>query len=134
MGQFSWYTCDTVKPVLDNEEKTVYLLNPFGENIKETCYDGYGHFGKYDVYELVAQWNREAMSYEELLQFYEKPKLEDYGGLYSFEKEDLKAEGKTDAEIETIQIKKQKENYDRAMTWYEKDIKILPSADLQRYI
>ena len=125
MGQFSWYTCDTVKPVYDNEEKTVYLLNPFGENIKETYYDGYGHFGKYDVYDLVAQWNREAMSYEELSQFYEKPKLENYGGLYPFEKDELKAEGKTDAEIEAIQIEKQKENYDRAMAWYEKDLKIL---------
>lgn len=59
MGQFSWYTCDSELPILDNTSSTVYLLNPFGENIKETYYDGYGRFGGVDVYDKVAEWNKD---------------------------------------------------------------------------
>lgn len=62
MGQFSWLDCKTGEQVIDDLTRDVYLLVPNkfgGEHIKETCYDGYGHFGGKDVYELVADWNRD---------------------------------------------------------------------------
>lgn len=65
MGQFSWLYSDTGKQILNNESKDSYLLVPpkfqskFGKYIKEKCYDGYGHFGEYDVYALVAYWNKD---------------------------------------------------------------------------
>ena len=31
------------------------------EYIKEPCYEGYGRFGEYDVYEEVAKWNKDAV-------------------------------------------------------------------------
>jgi len=41
-----------------------YLLVPppfqekYGKFIKTACYDGYGHFGSYQVNELIAEWNK----------------------------------------------------------------------------
>lgn len=61
MGQFSWLDCISGEQVLDDVSRDVYLLIPKefgGGHIKETCYDGYGRFGGYDVYELVADWNK----------------------------------------------------------------------------
>lgn len=64
MGQFSWLYSDTGQQMLDDYPANSYLLVPppfegiYGKHIKEEYYDGYGHFGKYDVYELVAYWNR----------------------------------------------------------------------------
>jgi len=61
MGQFSWLDCKTQEQVIDNAICDVYALIPKefgGGHIKETCYDGYGHFGGYDIYDLVAEWNR----------------------------------------------------------------------------
>lgn len=62
MGQFSWLDCrNTKKQILDNVPVNTYLLIPKefgGGHIAEDCYDGYGNFGKKDVYELVADWNR----------------------------------------------------------------------------
>lgn len=31
----------------------------YGKAIYEYCYDGYGNFDIYDVYELIAEWNKE---------------------------------------------------------------------------
>ena len=65
MGQFSWLYADTKKQVLDNRVADTYLLVPqpfqekYGEYIYEDCYDGYGHFGRYDIYILIAEWNRD---------------------------------------------------------------------------
>lgn len=61
MGQFSWRDCITGKPILDNKKKWCYLLVPpkFGSNLEEPEYDGYGHFGGKDVYDLVAVWNKD---------------------------------------------------------------------------
>ena len=64
MGQFSWLDCITGEQVVNNKRRDVYVLVPkefqseYGVRIKETCYDGYGHFGGYDVFDLVADWNR----------------------------------------------------------------------------
>lgn len=64
MGFFSWMFADTA-----NKERLMigspgYLLVPEGkgENIYESCYEGYGCFGCQDVYELVAIWNREYLA------------------------------------------------------------------------
>lgn len=62
MGQFSWLDCRTEEQIVDNKERDVYVLIPKefgGGHIKETCYDGYGDFGGYDIYDLVVDWNRE---------------------------------------------------------------------------
>lgn len=77
MGKFSWCTSDTRKSipsVIDAYEGapgTVYLLNPFGKPYREDDYKGYGEFGSRDVFELVAEWNREYLSSAIL----EKPKI-----------------------------------------------------------
>lgn len=60
MGQFSWLDCKTREQVLDDVERDVFVLIPQefgGGHLKESCYDGYGHFGGRDVYALVAGWN-----------------------------------------------------------------------------
>lgn len=62
MGQFSWLDCVTGKPILDGVAKTSYVLVPKefgGGHIAERCYNGYGNFGGYDIYELVLDWNKE---------------------------------------------------------------------------
>ena len=61
MGQFSWLDCRSREQVLDNVPRDVYVLVPKqfgGGHIKETCYDGYGDFGGYDIYDIVADWNK----------------------------------------------------------------------------
>lgn len=65
MGQFSWVYSDTRKAMKDNKRADSYLLVPppfqekYGKYILEECYDGYGHFGRWDIYKLIAEWNRE---------------------------------------------------------------------------
>ena len=65
MGQFSWIYSDTEEQLLDDVVADTYLLVPpafqekYGESIHERCYDGYGHFGGHDVYDLIALWNKE---------------------------------------------------------------------------
>lgn len=64
MGQFSWIYSDTNKQVIDNKRADTYLLVPklfqkkYGKVIYENCYDGYGRFGRYDVYDLIPEWNK----------------------------------------------------------------------------
>lgn len=65
MGQYSWIYSDTNKQVIDNKRADTYLLVPppfqkkYGKAIYEPCYNGYGHFGGYDIYELIIEWNKD---------------------------------------------------------------------------
>lgn len=65
MGQFSWLDCKTQEQVIDGKRRDVFVLIPKefgGGHITEHCYDGYGHFGGKDIYDLAADWNREFIS------------------------------------------------------------------------
>lgn len=124
MGQFSWIYSDTNKQLLDNVCADTYLLvpkpfqNKYGKAIYENCYDGYGNFGKYDVYELVALWNRENLPNE--TRVLHLPKVEEYGGLFDFEKEELRKKGATEEEIKKADAEKQQEYCDNAIERYKK--------------
>ena len=66
MGQFSWLDCKTKEQIIDNKYRYVYVLVPKefgGGHIVEYCYDGYGNFGGNDIYDLVADWNRENVTH-----------------------------------------------------------------------
>lgn len=115
MGQFSWLDCVTGKPILDGVARTSYVLVPQefgGGHIKESCYDGYGDFGGYDIYELVADWNRNYLT--EYVSS-SVPKLEDYGGLWSFEIDNLKKQGYSDEEIDRLDKEAQQNYYQAAL-------------------
>lgn len=123
MGQFSWIDCKDGTQILDDVQEDVFLLIPKefeseygGSHIKESCYDGYGHFGKYDVYEVVADMNKGINSDILVEEFngFKKPNLEDYGGLYPFEKEELLRSGLTSDDIEDEDKRRRMDAYKRA--------------------
>lgn len=79
MGQFSWLDCISGQQIVDDKKKNVYVLIPKefgGGHILETRYDGYGHFGGHDIFDLVADWNREYLT-EDFELPYSKTKLKD---------------------------------------------------------
>lgn len=124
MGQFSWIYSDTHKQLLDDIYADTYLLVPkpfqekYGKAIYEGCYDGYGNFGRYDVYELVALWNRENLPSE--TRALRLPKVEEYGGLFDSEKEELRKKGMTEEENKKADAEKQQEYCDKAILRYKK--------------
>lgn len=74
MGQFSWYTQDTMEAIRESfgcEDEyltTAYLHDNKGNVWKEKRYEGYGVFGGKDFYVLVAEMN----GYEDLVDEDEK--------------------------------------------------------------
>ncbi len=125
MGQFSWLDCHSEVKRNIRVGKKCYVLLPkhmnLGEKIEEPCYDGYGHFGTFDIYELVAEMNRDYLL-EDML---DKPALEDFGSYYEFEKDEMRKNGMSEEEIEVACKEKQKENYERALESYKEDLEIL---------
>lgn len=131
MGQFSWIYSNTGKAMKDDIVKNSYLLVPpefqdeYGAYIKEECYDGYGNMGGYDVYALVALWNRRYIPKDYKTKCLRKPKPEYYGGLYNFEKDKLRKEGLSEEEIKMADEKEKINACERAMSRYKKSIAIL---------
>lgn len=129
MGQFSWIYSDTKHQLLDDVYADAYLLVPkpfqekYGNAIHETCYDGYGHFGGYDVYELVALWNRDCLP--KTVHALQEPKLENYGGLYDFEKENLRSKGYTEEEIKTANENERTKFYNIALETYKSNLQMM---------
>lgn len=62
MGSFSWYASDTGRAIQIHRPVRVYALQPDGEPLKESAYDGCGEFAGQDIYDLVADWNRMFLS------------------------------------------------------------------------
>lgn len=61
MGFFSWLTSDTHESISNSSSSRgalpVYLVTPDNEHIFEPNYEGYGVFGGFDAYALLAKWN-----------------------------------------------------------------------------
>lgn len=57
MGQFSWFTQDTHRRIVNNGCLKVTMTDNKGNKYVEDCYDGYGNFGGKDYYALLAEMN-----------------------------------------------------------------------------
>lgn len=86
MGFFSWKFCN--KNGRLKIGKSAYLLMPDGNHIYECGYDGYGHFGAYDVFEVMAEQNLEYLKgCDDLENYVEKPdNISCYGSAESYER------------------------------------------------
>lgn len=62
MGCFSWMFADTDNQKRLVMEKPACIICPDNSIIVEREYEGYGVFGGQDIYDLVADWNREYLS------------------------------------------------------------------------
>ncbi len=115
MGCYSWLDCITKEQIRINSNKKAYLLipNEFGGGSYSSTYDGYGHIAGHDVYEEVAIFNRKYLNPEEVI----KPSTsKKFGGLWDFEKDALRKDGKSEAEIEAL-------DQAERMTHYENHLK-----------
>ena len=128
MGQFSWLDCDMeserCRQILDNTAEDVYVLVPKefgGGHILETEYDGYGNFGGHDIFDLVADWNKDYISED----IFRKPVKEHYGGLWDHEIEELKKKGFSEDEIKVKDDEAREHYYQRALNKYEESILML---------
>ena len=114
MGQFSWLDCKTGEQVLDDVARDSYVLIPKefgGGHVHEACYDGYGHFGTFDVHELVAEWNRSQLTESMLLPV----RKESYGGLYGFEKDAMRERGASEEDVQKADNAEQEKHYQAAL-------------------
>lgn len=104
MGMYSWMDCCNPKQnikfaIYFAKYKPSYLLVPEefgGGHIEEPNYDGFGHFGGRNVFEIIAEWNRTYLTEDMIEPVADRSS---FGGLYSYEKNRLRDEGKSDAEI-----------------------------------
>ena len=120
MGCFSWKDCVTKEQIrIGFYGKYSYVLVPEefgGGHIAECCYEGYGEFGGYDIYELVALWNRKYLK----TSIHRAPKKERYCGLWPFEERQLREEGKSEEEIAALDDEKREAHYQEALKRYER--------------
>ncbi len=110
MGIFTWSDCTVKNPFdQDGEIKNSAVVNyggyaklicPDDTELETTYHDTQGTICGYDIYELVAEWNRFYLSTENLSKKPSDPTK--YCGLWSFEKDKLRKEGKTEEEIEIL--------------------------------
>lgn len=119
MGCFSWLDCKNPKKAVKQGDTAFFLVPKefayiYGESgrIKEDYYDCYGHFGSYDVYELVALINRDHLSVANLRR--PDPK-ERYGGLWEFQKDELRKQGLTEAQIAEKDEEERELNYQKGV-------------------
>ena len=123
MGCFSWLDCKTKKQIKIGGTAIVLIPKEFGgKYYKDDCYDGYGRVNGYDVYDLVAIWNKGFISEKNLMP---EPPLEKFGGLYGFEKQSLREQGYSEEEIEKRDRAERQKYYDQAMKRRKRDIKML---------
>lgn len=88
MGFFSWLYSDTQEPIRVGKSRSTYLLVPppfqrkYGLYIYEGYYDGYGHIGPYDVYELLAIWNEKFLpQIKEVTEYPQRERYMDFCGV-----------------------------------------------------
>ena len=62
MGYFSWLFADKNNEQNLRIDKSGYIACPDGDFIKESCYEGYGEFNGFNIYELVVYWNRKFLA------------------------------------------------------------------------
>lgn len=118
MGTYSWLTSNDMKPIVGCSMDKVYVLFPKEFDKEQVVRIGTSSLGNDsstgfgDLYEFVATWNKEYLS-EDLLK--PAPKLEDFGGIYDFIKDELRKEGKSEEEIKELELKEKKEGLSIAM-------------------
>ena len=113
MGCFSWLDCKTKRPIRIGQKAAVLIPKDFGGgSYLEDNYNGYGKFEGHDVYELVAMWNKGLISEKNLKP---APPIEKFGGLWDFEKTDLRNHGYSEIEIQEKDAQKRQLYYDLAM-------------------
>ena len=102
------------------------VVCPDDTEIIENNYDGYGIFGGYDIYELVADWNKPYIT-EDMVEDIIEPvsDIDQFGGLYDFEKESLAKKGKTQEEIAAIEYAKKKKYWEQAKARHDYHVKRL---------
>jgi hypothetical protein len=71
MGFFSFHTNDTNEPIYNAHQdvvpcRPVFLMLPTGETHLETSYNGYGVFGGYDYFAVIAVLNRPDLCWDDL--------------------------------------------------------------------
>ncbi len=71
----------------------------------------------YDIYELVAEWNRFELSADNLEKKPDDPSR--WGGLWDFQKEELKKKGHSDDEIAALDEAERQKYFDAAVRRWE---------------
>ena len=93
------------------------LICPDGTEIETECHDYYGIIGGKDIYDLVAEWNRFYLSADLLRKKPDDPSK--FGGLWDFEKEKLRKEGKTEDEIQALDEEERMKYFSAAVKRWE---------------
>ena len=132
MGIFTWTDAAIKNPVMVNhdyleEDKVMYgqyakLICPDDTEYETEYWGMYGEINGFDVYELVADWNKDYLSEENLE---EKPKLEQFCGLWNYEKESLRHAGLSEDEIKEKDLEEQIRNYNRALNGWHMNLDMI---------